>query len=75
MFNKILALVLHPFAATIEALILGSLFVFNNEKYANDTIPTLFHGDWSIYLGFAIYIAGAAYLAYAIYTSYFKKQS
>lgn len=68
-----LGLLTHPFTMTILALIFGSLFIFNNEKFADGTIPVLFHGAWSIYLGVLIYLAGASYLGYAIYTSYFKK--
>ena len=73
--KTILALLLHPFAVTIWSLILGSLFFFENIKFADSTIPTWFYGSWSIYLAIAIWIGGASYLGYAIYTSYFKKSS
>lgn len=68
-----LALLLHPFSVTILSLILGSFLYFDNIKVADSTIPTLFYGDWSIYLAYVIWAAGASYLGYAIYTSFIKK--
>ena len=67
--KTILYLLLHPFSMTIITLIVGSLFIFNNEKFAGDTIPVLFHGAWSLYLGTLVYLFGASYLGYAIYTT------
>ena len=61
------AMLLHPFTVTILSLIVGSLFIFNNDKYADSTIPTWFYGSWSLYVGALVYLFGASYLGYSIY--------
>lgn len=69
-----LTLLKHPFSVLILSLIFGSLFIFNNEKYADSSIPVLWHGSWSIYLGVLIYLVGLCYLGYAIYSTVKKNQ-
>lgn len=70
-----LAIITHPFCIMIVSLILGSLFIFNNEKYAaSGNVPTLFYGNWSLVLGFAFFVFGFGYVGYAIYKTIKNKK-
>lgn len=65
--KSIIGLATHPFAVLIYCLIIGSFGILNNENVADSTIPTYFHGKWSIYVGVALYAFGLLYVGYAIY--------
>ncbi len=69
-----LKLLLHPFAIVFYCILIGSFLILDNAKYADDTIPTYFHGSWSINLGFIILVAGIVYLLYSIYTTIKKNK-
>lgn len=67
-------IITHPFAVLMYCLIIGSLLIFNNAKYADGTIPVLFEGNWSISLGFIVYAIGLGYVGYAIVKTIQKRK-
>lgn len=71
--KTILGLLLHPFPMFVICLIVGSFGIFNNVKFANDTIPTFFYSDWSIWAGVLVYLFGLGYVGVAIYKTIKKK--